>query len=163
MREIPLSRGYVALVDDADYELVMAAGPWHANPGARTVYAQHNRRRKGGGWSSQSLHSFLTGWPRVDHENGNGLDNQRSNLRPATSGQNSANRGANTNNSAAGYKGVQPNRTRGLPWRAQIGAARKKYHLGLFATPEAAARAYDAAARELHGEFARTNFPLETS
>lgn len=162
MQEIPLSRGYVALVDDADYDRVMAAGPWHANPGVRTVYAQRNRRSEGGGWTSQSLHSFLTGWPRVDHENGNGLDNRRSNLRPATVAQNAANRPMNANNTA-GFKGVMRNSSRGLPWRAQIRAAGKRYHLGLFATPEVAARAYDEAARKLHGDFARLNFPLETA
>lgn len=162
MREIPLSRGYVALVDDEDYSRAMAGGPWHANPRGRTVYAQRNRKRDDGSWTTQSLHGFLTGLPYVDHRNGDGLDNRRTNLRPSTAAQNAANQRTNATNTA-GFKGVQRNRSRGLPWRAQIGAARKKYHLGLFATPEAAARAYDEAARRLHGEFARLNFPLETS
>ena len=157
-REIPLSRGYVAIVDDEDYERVMAAGPWHLKARKQWVYAQHNVRRPEGGWRTEMLHIFLTGLPRVDHINGNGLDNTRANLRGANASQNAAN-ARRRRDSTSGFKGVHRNKARGLPWRAQIHTNGKKHHLGLFESPEVAARAYDAAAIKLFGEFARLNFP----
>jgi hypothetical protein len=157
VKQIPLTRGYVALVDDEDYERVMAAGPWCARPDKRTVYAQRRLPLPGGRQTTQSLHAFLTGWPQVDHNNGDGLDNRKCNLRPATHEQNAANRRLNRN-STSGYKGVT--RVRGR-WLAQIQASKKHRHLGYFDSPEDAARAYDRAARELFGAYARPNFPEE--
>lgn len=162
MKTISLSRGLVAVIDDADFALVVESGPWHAAPGARTFYARRNARRDEGGWVSQCLHKFLTGWPTVDHADGDGLNNQRSNLRPASAGQNAANRPRRID-STSGFKGVCANKSRGLPWRAQICAGYRKRHLGLFVTPEEAARAYDAAARDLFGAYARLNFPTESA
>lgn len=160
--EIPLSKGFVAIVDDEDFERVMAAGPWHLKARDQWVYAQHNVRRPEGGWRTEMLHIFLTGLPRVDHINGNGLDNRQANLRGANASQNAAN-ARRRRDSTSGFKGVHRHRSRGLPWRAQIATGGKKYHLGLFESPEAAARAYDTKARELFGEFAHLNFPLEQS
>lgn len=160
--EIPLSRGYVALVDDEDYARVMAAGPWYANCRDQWTYGQHNVRQPGGRWRTEALHIFITGLRRVDHINGNGLDNTRANLRYATPAQNAAN-ARQRRDSTSGFKGVHRNGPRGLPWRAQIAKGGKKRHLGLFESAEIAARAYDAAALELFGEFARLNFPQESS
>lgn len=161
MREIPLGRGLVALVDDADYDRVMAAGPWCARRSGPRTYAQHHVRRAGRRAATESLHTFLTGWPYIDHRNGDGLDNQRRNLRPATGTQNNANTRRRTDNTS-GFKGVswRPDANR---WHARVQSGRKLRHLGYFDTAEAAARAYDAAARELFGEFARPNFPEEIS
>ena len=159
MREIPLSRGLVALVDDDDYDRVTAVGKWYANPNHRTFYARKNFWRQGR-YIAVLMHSLITGWPSPDHVNGNGLDNQRHNLRPATSSQNSQNRRMRSDNTS-GFKGVYL-RDRGR-WVASIWTAGKNRHLGLFATPEDAARAYDAAAAEIFGEFARLNFPKEQS
>lgn len=154
MRQIPLTLGYVALVDDEDYDRVMAAGKWHARPDRKSTYARRtigtNGRRR-----NVYLHSVLTGWPLVDHANGNGLDNRRANLRPATNAENQRNRPVQANNTS-GFKGVGLHRGK---WRAQIKLDGKRRHLGYFATPDEAGRAYDDAARELHGEFARLNFP----
>ena len=161
-REITLSQGFLVLVDDEDYERVVAAGSWHLKLHDKWAYAQHNVRRPEGGWRTEGLHIFLTGLPLVDHINGNGLDNTRANLRPATRAQNSAN-AALRRDSTSGFKGVHRNGPRGLPWRAQIVKAGKKHHLGLFESAEIAARAYDVAARELFGEYARLNFPMEQS
>jgi hypothetical protein len=163
VKEISLSRGYFALVDDDDYERVMAAGPWHACPRGRTAYGQHNVRcDTARGWTTQGLHQFITDWSYVDHENGNGLDNQRSNLRQSTAAQNSHNRRTRID-STSGFKGVfKQAGCMSKPWRAQIALSGKKKHLGMYATPEEAARAYDAAAAELFGEFARLNFPWGT-
>lgn len=162
MKQIPLSRGLVALVDDDDAADVIAAGPWHAVPGGRTIYGRRNRRKAGGGWRSQSLHAFLLGRPWVDHIDGNGLNNTRANLRPATAGQNAANRQTRID-SASGFKGVYANKGRGKPWRAQICVNYQKRHLGLFDTAEEAGHAYDDAATEAHGPYARLNFPMENA
>lgn len=157
---VPLSRGYVAQVDDADHARVLEAGPWHVKPHGHLLYAARNVRRPEGGWTSQSLHRFLTGWVRVDHHNGDGLDNRRANLRPATAAQNAANARLRAT-SVSGFKGVFPNTSGGLPWRAEIRCGETRRYLGVFGDPAVAARAYDAAACELFGEFARLNFPSE--
>jgi hypothetical protein len=156
VREIPLTLGLVALVDEGDYELVMAAGPWSARPCGRTIYAQRAARLPDGRPTTQQLHHLLTGWPYADHHNGDGLDNQRANLRESDHGRNMFNKRL-YKNSTSGFKGVT-RRKRDGRWQAQIQAHRRHHHLGYYDTPEEAARAYDAAAIELHGEFARLNF-----
>jgi hypothetical protein len=97
----------------------------------------------------------------IDHVNGDGLDNRRENLRVATHAQNASNRGVRVNNTS-GFKGVHANHSgRGKQWFAYITTNYKRQHLGMFGTAEEAARAYDAAAVRLHGEFARLNFPSD--
>ncbi len=154
---IPLSRGLTAIVDPADHAQVLDAGPWFAcNYGGRTFYAQRNTRGADGRHTSQRMHTFLTGWPEVDHRNGDGLDNRRENLRAATRTQNMANTRLRSNNTS-GFKGVSfDNRT--ARWIAAIRLDGHSYFLGRFDVPEEAARAYDAAALRLFGEFARINF-----
>jgi len=152
-REIPLSSGAIALVDDADYEVVAMLGPWHARPHGRTTYAQANVRRNGRHTTIQ-MHRLIMGadGPRIDHIDGNGLDNRRANLRPATQAQNSRNQRCSN---PSGYKGVSATRGR---WCARIWHEGKLRYLGMHDTPEAAARAYDDAAVRYFGEFARLNF-----
>jgi hypothetical protein len=162
MREIPLTQGYVALVDDEDYEDVMAAGPWHVTSRRGTRYA--TKRIKGpyldgrrGAGISLLMHRLILG-PNpdqdIDHANGDGLDNRRENLRVASTSQNMANQ--RKTRGVSRFKGVTflPQR-----WRAAIQYQGRKKNLGNFATEEEAARAYDRAAREIFGEFARLNYP----
>lgn len=156
-REIPLTQNLVAIVDAADYDAVTAAGRWAAHRNGRGIYAVRNVDKPGGGKTLLRLHAFLTGWPLVDHINGNGLDNRRSNLREATKAQNGQNSGLSTRNKS-GFKGVRLIARTGR-WIAEIRPNRKTIYLGTFATPDDAARAYDAAAVEHYGEFARLNFP----
>lgn len=151
-----MSSGYVAIVDAVDAERVLAS-KWSPKRDSRTVYAQRNVRLADGRRTTQSMHAFLTGYARTDHRNGDGLDNRRINLRDATAGENSRNTRVHAD-SASGFKGVTwyPRSRR---WRAHIHSGKKQHHLGYFATADEAARAYDAAARELYGEFACLNFP----
>lgn len=96
---------------------------------------------------------------QVDHINGHELDCRRSNLRSATKSENMRNRGAPANNTS-GFKGVIFHKQSGL-WWARIAVDGKDKSLRMHATAEDAARAYDAAARELHGAFAYLNFPVD--
>lgn len=104
------------------------------------------------------LHQLVTGLKGVDHKDRSGFNNRRKNLRPATTGQNKRNSDSYRNSSSE-YKGVHWNK-QSKKWHAQIMREGKNYYLGLFTSEEDAARAYDAAARRLHGEFGRLNFPL---
>ena len=139
------------MVDDADYtELskyswyVKGQGPYYAY---RKIYYKH-----------QSMHNLLLPPPQgffVDHIDLNGLNNQRSNLRLATFSQQMMNR---RSSGFEKYKGIrqQPGYNK---WDARITLNKKQIYLGYFNTPEEAARAYDKAAKQIHGEFARVNFP----
>jgi hypothetical protein len=157
-KEIPLSRGLVALVDDADYEPLTTGHKWFASPHRNTFYAKRMTTSPSGNRSTEYLHRLLLpDAPRIDHCNGNGLDNQRANLRVATGSQNQINRGLDRTNST-GFKGISFHRKTGL-WHACLiwqGVKRSgQYH----ATPEDAARAYDALVRQHAGEYGRYNFP----
>lgn len=161
-REIPLSRGLVALVDDDDYEAVVAAGAWHASLcGGDLIYARHSYRDQFDVPRVIYIHNLVMRTRLVDHINGDGLDNRRCNLRPATTTQNLANTAPPSHNTS-GYKGVNFYRRTGR-YRAYIQSGYRPTHLGYFATAEQAARAYDAAALEHFGEFARLNFPKENA
>lgn len=168
MREIPLTHGLVALVDDDDFEW-LSRHKWHAHRGGKGdgygFYAYRTVHLGVGMARPKSLriamHGVLMGGDRpgfeVDHINLNGLDNRRANLRWATRSQQRANQGPRIDGSS-GFKGVSFHR-KARKWTAQVQSGGKYYYLGLHATPEDAARAYDRAALELFGEFARINFP----
>ena len=95
-----------------------------------------------------------------DHINGDTLDNRSLNLRPATSAENVQNqRKPRRSHSASKYKGIYPTRS-GQPWAAVVVAHGRRRYLGVFHDEEAAAHAYDEAARQEHGAFARVNFPM---
>lgn len=109
------------------------------------------------------LHRFLVGKPglKVDHRNGDGLDNRRSNLRACTNSQNLQNRGRNANNTS-GYKGVYlvpagQNRVKTPKWAAGITVGGRSIKLGRFLKKKDAARAYNRAARKYFGQFAILN------
>lgn len=160
-QRIPLAKGRgFALVDDADADLV-AGYSWYLHRSRRDlVYAR--AYVKGSGRANPRyvyMHQLITGQRGTDHANGNGLDNQRHNLRDATRGQQQVNRPSRWGRSK--YRGVwlAPDRTVN-PWRAEIRKDGRVRRLGTFADEETAARAYDQAAREIWGEFASLNFPL---
>ncbi len=158
MKEIPLTKGYVALVDDEDFDLV-SRFTWHAREDHRTVYAG-TRMPKDGRLVFMRMHRLILNAPsdmQVDHINHNGLDNTRANLRVCTHAQNQHNLSFKSNNSS-GYKGVDWKKDK-RKWRAKISLGGNPKHIGYFACPIEAAQAYDRKALELFGDFAALNFP----
>lgn len=148
MKEIPLTQGKVALVDDEDYERLVAMGKWQFVNG----YASK------GIWPNKSIkmHRLIMDTPigfETDHINGNKLDNRRKNLRVCTTAENQLNRGVPKNNTS-GFKGVHKFRNK---WRSSIKINSRRVHLGLFTCPIEAASAYNEAAIKYHGEFAKLN------
>jgi hypothetical protein len=152
MREIQLTQGKVALVDDADYAELMAF-KWRAlkqTSGVDRWYALRSIRKR-----NVLMHVHLTEYSRTDHIDGNGLNNQRANLREATKQQNGFNYRSSSGVSC--FKGVSPYPYDVSRWRAGIRLNGVRQHLGIFDTEEEAARAYNQAATEQFGEFAYLN------
>lgn len=159
MKMIPLTRGMVALVDDEDYDR-LSKHEWRAYWRGYTFVAR-SRRRVGG--RTLYMHREILNAPtgrEVDHVDGNSLNNCRSNIRLATTSQNNMNKGKPRikRTPTSKYKGVYWDRSSGA-FRAGIRVNGIQKHLGQFRNEEDAARAYDVAAHELFGEFARLNFP----
>lgn len=149
---IPLTQGKHAIVDAADYEW-LAQWKWSADKARDTYYA---RTRING--HHMRLHRLLLGDPKsmqIDHINGNPLDNRRCNLRICLNKENSRNCKKRGNRSSK-YKGVSWWK-RNSCWRVQITVDYVNYHIGYFPTEITAAKAYNAAALEHFGEFARLN------
>ena len=158
MKEIKLTRGWIALIDDEDFEQVNRF-KWHSvySKSEGTWYAARSTWRETGKPTKQYLHNFLMGVLRVDHRDCNGLNNQRSNLRPATAPQNGHNRRPKRGGTSK-YKGVCRRKNR-KSWRAAINIEGRDIELGSFACEKDAAAIYDAVAKVFFGEFARLNFP----
>lgn len=157
-REVPLTQGYIALVDDEDYELVTQGPKWSVFMGhSGGLYAIRTIRNPAGLRTTQRMHSLLTGYAQTDHRDGNGLNNTRGNLRCASTKENTRNRSLFSNNKS-GFKGVSWHK-RIKKWQAGIRVNGKTTHIGYFDDLESAARAYDEVARRVFKEFATLNFP----
>jgi len=153
MKEIPLTQGKVAIVDNEDYKY-LNQWKWCAIKNYNAYYAaRHERGTRRFVLMHRELLKPSNGFC-TDHINGNGLDNRRSNLRQATTGQNRMN--AIKKNGLSPYKGVIRCRNK---WQAHTMIAGKWYRLGLYTTDIEAAIAYDYIAAHAWGEFARLNFP----
>ena len=148
MKEIILTQGKVALVDDEDFEKVTQF-KWCAVRDRKTWYAV---RRIGRGL--MRMHQFISGISGADHKNHNGLDNQRDNLRSATHSQNCANRTKSSRKTYSRFRGVSRAKNR---WVAQITVAGQNHYIGRFISESEAAAAYDSAARKHFGRFATLN------
>lgn len=149
MKEIKLTKGKTAVVDDCDFE-ELNSKKWHYTSSG---YAA---RRS---WPDNKIvlmHRQIMSTPKgmdTDHKNQNKLDNRRDNLRIGTRSQNNMNQTKQRHNTS-GFKGVMWQKSKSL-WVARVGLV----YAGKFKNKEDAARAYDKKAKELFGEFAKLNFP----
>jgi hypothetical protein len=156
-KEIPLTQGKVALVDDEDYERVMAAGPWHAHFASGKWYAIHSVNSRTKCWMHRLIAEPHED-QEIDHIDGDGLRNVKTNLRTCSHPQNGGNRAKQSAQSSSSFKGVCWNARR-RRWQAGIQVDGESHHLGYFTGEADAARAYDEAAKLRFGEFAKLNLP----
>jgi uncharacterized Rmd1/YagE family protein len=155
MKGIKLTQGQFAIVDEEDY-YYLNEFKWYFYRRRNQVYAKTcvtiNKKRV-----HLLMHRLIMDASKkcVDHINGNGLDNRKSNLRLCERHENALNRVINYNN-VSGYKGVSWFKVV-KKWRAQIQYKKVVYHLGCFEKRIDAAKAYNEAAIKYHGEFANLN------
>lgn len=158
MKEIPLTQGKVALVDDEDFYW-LSRHKWCSHTSRKYSYGMRSLPIAGSKnnkalWMHRCIVACPIGFD-VDHIDGNGLNNQKSNLRIAKRAGNSAN--SNVVSRSTGFKGVRLAPECVNRWEARIVKDGKISRLGNYGTPEEAAAAYDRAAFLAHGEFAKTN------
>lgn len=148
MKIVKLTKGFETIIDDEDYNRIMAVGKWQYGVDG---YAKHGTSRNKKTWK---LHRFILNLNNssifVDHIDGNKLNNQKSNLRIATKSQNGLNRLA-VKNSKSRIKGVSWS-TRDKKWYAQFRYNFKKINLGYYKTLKEAALNYNIKALEICSE-----------
>ena len=159
MKEIKLTQGKVALVDDEDFEY-LSQWKWYASKDDHRFYARTSIRVcETGRQATVRMHRHILSLNNskflVDHRDGNGLNNQKSNLRVATPSQNAANK-SSIQNGYSKYLGISWHK-KIKRWEARISKNNKSHYLGVFKTEIEAAIAYNNAATKLHGEFANLN------
>lgn len=156
MREIPLTQGKVAIVDDEDFER-LSQWKWYYKASNLTGYAARDVTVEGKRVRIK-MHRIIMNPAddeEVDHIDGDGCNNQRHNLRVCTHQENCCNNRRATGEGAT-YRGVRYESGR---WRAAISSGDSVKSLGSFLTEEDAARAFDSDAHQRYGEFAKLNFP----
>jgi len=159
-KEIPLTQGKVAIVDEADFGY-LSQFKWCASKGKTTYYAMRSLVHNGKN-TTIYMHRAIMNPPfdlQVDHRNMDGLDNRRANLRICTNSQNHMNAKKRGGHSSS-YKGVSWRKAR-RKWRARIMVNKTEEVLGSFDDEREAANAYNARAKELFGEFAKLNIVEE--
>jgi hypothetical protein len=160
-RRIPLTQGKFAIVDVDDFE-DLNRFKWFAVKYSRTFYAIRNEKNSGLRRFTVKMHRQILNLPKdksIDHINHNGLDNRKANLRIVSPQQNNFNKQKQAGNYSSKYKGVMLWKRSGK-WQACITYKGKHISLGYFDDQLLAARAYDAKAKELFGQYAYLNFPV---
>lgn len=158
MKQIELSQGKIALVDDEDYEFLNQF-KWYAffNKYTNSFYAARgNYKTKSTIYMHRLILNLNDRHTMADHIDHDTLNNQRFNLRCANRSQNAANSKSRLNSSSK-YLGVCWDKNRNK-WKAQI-FKDKQMLIGRFDNEKDAAKAYDVRAKQFHGEFANLNFP----
>lgn len=157
--EIPLSKGFVTIVDNEDFDWLITC-KWNSTINkSGKPYAATATRNEAGKKTTQLMHRVIMNAPQgifIDHINQNTLDNRKENLRFCGYSGNSRNR-AKFSHKSSKYKGVSWDKNAGK-WKGSIYAEGKPLHLGMFSNEYDAAIAYDLAATQYFGEFAYTNF-----
>jgi len=160
MKQIKLTQGQYALVDDADYDW-LNQWKWHAHKHhSGNFYAARMSPRKKDNGHNVSMAREILGLKQrdsrqADHINHNTLDNRRDNLRICTHQQNLRNQKSPSNTSSQ-YKGVRWHKT-SKKWQAQIKINGKSKYLGSSDSEKEAALMYNKAAKKYFGEFAYLN------
>lgn len=161
-KEIPISKGRIAIVDAEDFAFINQ-WKWKYSNG-RAMRTQHvgtvgnwrDGKRKD---KAVMMHRVIMDAPQgmdVDHINGNPLDNRKSNLRICEHQQNKGNTKKPISNKS-GYKGVSWDKVNKM-WLVSTSYFGKSYNFGRFSNLVEAALEYDNVAKQLHGEYARLNF-----
>lgn len=158
-RNIELTQGMSAIVDPSDFEW-LSGYKWCAHRENTKVYAC--TRMNGRMVKMHQVVMDCRVWQMVDHINGDGLDNRRSNLRFTTPALNRVNSPKQKRkNAGQKYKGVVPVSACPGRWQGRVVVDGKILSLGSHLSEESASRAYDAAALLLYGAHANLNFPQE--
>lgn len=158
MKQIPLTQGKFALVDDEDYDFLMQ-WKWHINKGGYAVRIKH--LKKTNNYCERKafyMHREIMKTPDglyTDHINGSGIDNRKENLRVCSNRENSYNSSSHKGTSSK-FKGVSWYK-RDKKWQVQISLNGKQTLVGRFFSEEDAARAYNSMALKFYGTFARLN------
>jgi hypothetical protein len=151
--EVKISRGKIAIIDDDDYERINKHRWCYWASGGYAGRKVTNNKVGSIALMHREIMNAQKG-QEIDHINGNGLDNRKSNLRFVTRQQNMWNRKAL--NKTSSYKGVSFDVSSGK-WLSQINIQGQKICLGRYIVQEDAAKAYDITAKQAFGEYARLN------
>lgn len=165
MKTIPLTKGKFAVVDDSDFKRVSSI-KWRAQKARGKFYAVHDCK-SWMPWTGKHrpcrwvllMHRFIVNAPpgkQVDHEDNDGLNNARSNLRICTNAENNRAKKTKSLGVSSRYRGVSFCKARNK-WVANIRVNDIQKHLGRFISEKDAAAAYDKASKQFYGQYNQTN------
>lgn len=163
MKMIWLTKGQFTLVDDEDFEY-LSQWKWKATKIKNSYYATRSVHKKEGKFSTMFIHRIVLNVTDrnilIDHRDGNPLNNQKNNLRPANKSENAANQKARSGCTSK-YLGVSWHKPLNK-WKVNLQKDKVNRHIGYFASEQDAALAYNNAAKIFHGEFANLNIISDT-